>query len=513
MKSMRMLLVRACRAALPATLFCAFAASGWAQAPGAAESKAVPLSKVERKKRAPVSTEVLRVKLPKPVEATLSNGLTVLVLEDHRFPTVSVQLDIAGAGALQEPAELRGLAGVTAQMLREGTKTRSSKQVAEDVDKLGATLSASAGFGAGSTVLAASGLSDNLEEWFALLTDVLLNPTFPTDELAKLKVRRKAALLQQRAQPAFLADERFSRAVYGTHPAAAVSATPESLDAITPEALSQWHRERYAPQNAILGIAGDVHTADLIPKLEKWLAGWKKTDAKEQWPGSPAPASAKKIYLVDRPNSVQTTLAMGNIAIDRRDPDYVPMVVWDKVLGEGPGSRLFLNLREEKGYTYGVYSSFTARKYAGPWRAGGDLRTEVTESAMTEFVKELGRIREQKVPQAELEEAKRAVVSSFALSLEQPAELLGYAITRKIFGFPEDYWDTYPAKIMATTADDVQRVAGKYVNPETMQVVAVGDAARIKPVLEKFGPVEVYDTQGRPAAKPAAAPSPGGRER
>ena len=156
-----------------------------------------------------------------------------------------------------------------------------------------------------------------------------------------------------------------------------------------------------------------------------------------------------------------------------------------------------MNLREEKGYTYGVYSNFTALKYPGPWRAGGDVRTEVTDGAMTEFYREFRRIRDEKVPATELEEAKRALVASFALSLERPSELLGYAIIRKIYGFPPDYWDTYPAKITAVTAEDVQRVAQKYINPDSFQIVAVGDVSKIKPIMEKYGPVEVYDAEGK----------------
>jgi predicted Zn-dependent peptidase len=161
---------------------------------------------------------------------------------------------------------------------------------------------------------------------------------------------------------------------------------------------------------------------------------------------------------------------------------------------------LFLNLREEKGYTYGVYSDFSALRYPGPWRAGGSMRTEVTEAALTEFFNEFQRIREQKVATEEIEASKRAIVASFALSLEQPARVLGFAVTSKQYGFPADYWDTYPAKIMAVTADDIQRVARKYLNPETLQLVAVGDASKIKPVLERYGTVAVFDANGAPLA-------------
>jgi predicted Zn-dependent peptidase len=182
------------------------------------------------------------------------------------------------------------------------------------------------------------------------------------------------------------------------------------------------------------------------------------------------------------------------------------MVVLNQIFGAGPQSRLFLNLRENKGYTYGVYSSFTALKYAGPWRAGGDVRTSVTDGAMTEFLNEINRIRDQKVADADLDDAKHTVVASFALSLENPAQLLSYATITKLYGFPADYWDTYPAKIMAITADDVQRVAKKYMSPDTMQIVAVGDASKIKTAMEKYGQVEMYGVDGKPQAA-AAAPS------
>jgi len=460
------------------------------------EAIRTPQSKVERKNKAPVSREILKVKLPKPVEAKLANGLTVLILEDHRAPFVNLQLHIGGAGALFEPASAQGLASATAQMLREGTQTRSSIQIAEEIDRLGAALSAGASFGSPDAVLSASGLSDNFERWFAVALDVLLHPSFPADELEKMKQRLRAQLREQRSSSGFLLDERFYRAVYGDHPAAHVAPTEASIDALNREALLAWHRERYAPQNAILGIAGDVRAKELIARLEKQLAPWKATAAKEIWPRDPAAATEHRVFLVNRPNSVQTTLALGNIAIERRSPDYPAMVVMNHVIGGGASSRLFLNLREEKGYTYGVYSDFTALKYPGPWRAGGNLRTEVTEGALSEFFREIGRLRDERVPAAELEASKRAIVASFALSLEQPARVLGFAVTLKHYGLPADYWETYPAKIMAVTAEDVQRVARKYLDPSALQLVAVGDADRIKAILEPYGKVEVFDANG-----------------
>ncbi|HKY28897.1 MAG TPA: pitrilysin family protein [Pyrinomonadaceae bacterium] len=470
-----------------------------AQQPAPGQDKSEARSKVERKNKAPVSKDILRVKLPKPVETTLANGLTVLILEDRRFPVVTTSLQISGAGPIFEPADKPGLANITAQMLREGTKTRTSRQIAEEVDRIGATLFANSGYGSAAATLGASGLSDNFDQWFALLVDVLLNPMFPAEELTKLKGRIKTQLIQQRTQPGFLAEERFRHVIYGKHPASVFTTRAEVVDALTPEMLAEWHRRVYVPQNAILGIAGDVNAKEVMAKLNKWLGGWNKTDYKEALPPNPVRASEGKIFLIDRPNSVQSTVTMGNIAIDRRHADYIPVVVMNGIVGGGASARLFLNLREEKGYTYGVYSGFTALKYPGPWSAGGDVRTEVTEGAMTEFLKELNRIRDEKVPLAELEEQKRSIVAGFALSLESPSQLLNYEMTRKAYNLPADYWDTYPSKVMAVTADDVQRVARQYVDPKTQQVVIVGDASKIKPILEKFGTVALYTADGRVA--------------
>jgi len=456
-----------------------------------------PPSKVERKNRAPVSTAALRVRLPKPVEAKLANGLTVLVLEDHRLPNVFVQLHLRAAGALFEPPTMPGLASATAQMLREGTHKRTSKELAEELDRLGASAGAGASFGSVETVLTASGLSENFDLWFPLAVEILLEPSFPVAELNQLKERAKVQLRQQRASARFLAGERFNEAVFRTHPAAVVTATPESINALTPALLAQWHRQRYSPAASVLALAGDIYTPQLLPKLEQWFAGWKATQVSRSLPAHPAPAGVRKVYLVDRPNSVQTTLSIGNIALDRRSEDFVPMVVLNHLFGGGAASRLFLSLREEKGYTYGAYSSFTAAEYPGPWSAGADVRTEVTGEALTEILDQIKRLREIAVSETELAATKRSVIARFALALEQPARLLEFALTRKFYNLTDDYWEAYPDMIAAVTPEDIRRVAGKYLDPERMQIVAVGDGRKIKPVLEKFGALELYDSDGK----------------
>lgn len=472
-----------------------------AQVPDDPGSKAIPLSKVERKYKAPVSDEILRVRLPKPVEMTLPNGLTILVLEDHRLPLVTARFTILGAGALNDPTDVPGLANVAAAMLKEGTKTRTSKQIAEQSDELGATIGAQAPWGSETATFTASGLSDNAAQWIPLASDVLLNPSFPESEWTKLRQRMKVQLQQQRGTPNFLMQERFSRAVYGNHPASITSPTPEALDKITPAMLADWHSKRYLPENTLLGIAGDITPAE-VRKMFSPLDGWKAGAGKAALPAATKPASGRRIFLVDRPGSVQTEVEIGNIAISRLDPDYIPMVVMDRIVGGGASARLFMNLREVHGYTYGAYSMLVARRYAGPWVAQGSMRTDATAGAMTEFLNEINRIRDQPVPEKELEEVKGSIVASFALTLERPSEVLDYAIALKLYNLPADYWDTYPAKIMAITAEQVQRVARKYIVPDDLQIVAVGDAAKLKPVLDKYGKVEVFDANGQPEATP-----------
>jgi len=452
-------------------------------------------SDVARNNPAPVSSAVPQVKMARPVEEILDNGLILLILEDHRLPSVAVSISIGAAGPVFEPRNLPGLANTTADMLLAGTKNRTSRQIAEEIGNLSATISASSLFGSTAATLSASGLSDGFDKWFAVALDVLLNPNFPVDELNSLRQRSKVRLQQQRFMASAQATERLYGAIFGQHPGAVQSATTESLDAITPALLTKWHQNHYRPQNTIVGIVGDVRAHDLLPKLKTWLGGWQKSDLNIDLPPNPAPAAAKKIYLIHHADSAQATIIVGNIAVDRRSPDYIPMIVMNRVLGEGAASRLFLNLRERNGYAYVVYSQFTALAYPGPWLATIGVRTEVVGAAVGELLGEIRRINVEKVPDAELAERKRAAAARFALSLEQPDLLLSYSLTRLRYGFSADYWDTYTAKIMGVSADDVQRVARTYLNPDALQIVVVGDATRIKAALEKYGPVELSDAQ------------------
>lgn len=450
------------------------------------------------KGKAPVNKTVLKVRLPKAQETKLANGLRVILLEDHKVPTYTMQMVVLSGGLADKP-DYRGLASFTATLLREGTTKRSSKDIAEQTDALGATLASGSGFANITSTVTASGLVENMDQTLDIFADVVRNPTFPQTEVDKYKARTLAQLQQQRAIPQFLAQERFSRAIYGDHPASLIAPPIDSIKRIGSKDLADFHSVHYRPNNAILAIVGDVTLKEVLPKIEKAFADWQKGDVPAtEIPVAPAQAGSR-IFLIDRPGSVQTVLQLGNLGIERNSPDYFSLLLADRILGGGPAARLFLNLREDKGYTYGAYSNFGGSKFRGTWVSSSEVRTDVTEGAMKEFMYELKRLREEKVSAEELDNAKRAIVGSFALSLEQPQFLLQNIITQKLYDLPADYWDAYPQKVAAITAEDIQNVAQKYVDLDHLQIVAVGDASKARDVLAKYGKVEVYDAEGKPA--------------
>lgn len=462
-----------------------------------AQGKSEPISKVVRLNRAPVNKEVLKVELPKPAVVKLPNGLTVLLLENHKLPTVAFTLWIR-PGQLADPDNLPGLASFTADMLKEGTQRRTSEQIANEVDSLGASLDAGSRFGASYTSVSASGLVDSAPQILDLMSDVVLHPTFPADELAKYKQRALADLEQNISDPGFLAQQAFRKAVYGEAPLSVASATKDSIQNVTSGDLKRFHNAHYLPGNSILGATGDFKTDEMRAMIEKYFGGWAGgAEHAASLPKTEA-AQASKITLVDRPASVQTYIIGGDRGIRRADPEFYSLTVMNRILGGGPQARLFLDLREVHGYTYGAYSNFTAEVYRGHWAASSPVRTPVTDGAMTQFMYEFKKINDEPVPDDELNESKRAIVASFALSLEQPQQILNAWLTVKEFGLPMDYWDKYPDHISAVTASDVQSAGKKFVDLSHLQWVCVGDRKQIESVLKKYGPVTVVDATGKP---------------
>jgi len=465
-------------------------------APGQAPQQAPSsLSGVVRLNRAPVSNEILRVKFPRPSEARLKNGMSVMVLEDHRTPSFSMTILIR-ASSLQEPPELAGVvADATAYLLRQGTKTRDARQIAETLAELGGSLSASAGHRGVSVSI--SGLTDNLDELLELLADVLLNPAFPQSELDNLVRRQLSSLQAMRAQPAFLANERLYAILYPNDARKITAPSAEALKRLSRQHVVQYYNANYKPAGGMIGIAGDITLKEMLPRLEKLLGGWQ--GAPPPLPKLPLepPIRERRVALIDRPNSVQTYLMVANRAIGRRDPDYIACTLLNQVLGSGPASRLFRNIREEKGYTYGISSGFSATWYYNDFGASTSVRTEVTEAALNEILKEFRDVRERLAPADELDGARRALVGSFARSLESTAGVLSRAMELKDYGLPADYWDRFPEQIMKLSPERVREAARKYVPVDNIQIVAVGDASKIREPLKKFGPVEEYSSEGK----------------
>jgi len=451
---------------------------------------------VQLKNKAPVSNDILRVTFRRPAEIRLNNGMALMLVEEHRSPTIQVTIDVP-ASSLLDPEGVP-LSGATTALMRLGTKTRDARAIAETLAALGASIN----FGIGDRYASArvTTLSENLDTVMDLVADVLFNPTFPQDELDKWKNQQLSTLQQIRAQPEFLATERFAQAMYPDDRRSFVGPTAAGVNSITREMLVEHYTRAFRPENGRVTVVGDVTAQSMTPKLEKLLAGWKGAGTAPPTLPLPAATHGKRIVLVNRPNSVQTAFYVGNHAIDRLSPDYIPVQVLNRILGGGPSSRLFRNIREEKGYTYGISSGFSASRYMNHFAAQTSVRTEVTADALRELLKEFADIRNRPVPADELENAKRALVASFALNTESAGSAMSLATQVKDYGFPADYWDTYPQKIAAVTAADVQRVAQQYIPLDDIVIVAVGDTTKIKSELAEFGTIEEWDAEGKRAA-------------
>jgi len=442
----------------------------------------------EHLNRAPVSRETLTVKLPEASPVKLSNGVTVLAIEDNRLPIALVRFQIEDAGTIYSPHP--GVAEFTAQMLLEGSAGRSGKQLAEEASRLGTTFSSNSVPGAEAAVVEGSGLTGRFPEWLELLTGVVLHPTFPADEFNGLRQQFLTRIRLRATQPGSMAFDLMQRIVYGSHPAAIMLPPAQALTSLTPEMLATWHRERYAPAKIVVLCIGRVTPVSFAGRIEKLLGAWKTTEVNPAPLPLPQPASARRIVLVDRPGAAQTELVVGSLLFDRRDPDFIPMTVLNAVLGSGINSRLFRILRSEKGYTNNVGSSASAVRYPGTWRISGGVRTDATAESLAIILEQLRQLCDEPIPAEELDAAKSGEIGRFALNLEQPLQVITQSYLRHRYRFSADYWERYPGKVAAVTAADTQAVAQKYYDPSRAHIVAVGDAARIRPALEKLGKIE-----------------------
>ena len=439
---------------------------------------------------APLAVEPPSVNVTKPAQFTLANGLSVLVVENHRLPQVLMSVSVIGAGPVYDTAGTVGLAALTADMLPDGTTTRTGRQIADQIEEAGAAMLTSAANGAPAATVQISGLSDNFEEWLPIVADVVQNPRFPSDELNARRKRMGASVQMQHSSPKFLAQEQLALAVFGSHPASRLAPSAEALDRMDAAVLKQWHRERFVPQNATVAIVGDVDAGRVRKLLEQHFGKWVRTEFAPPALSTPAPPADRAILMLDRPGSSQAVIMVGGLAVDRRSPDYPALLVLDRILGGEPASRLGFLLRQTKGYAYEAQSTLSTNTYAGSWRAWADVRTGVFEPALSDLLGEVQRMSAESVSDVELQRAKRSLVATFAVSLEQPSQVLSLWVQAKRNDFSDDYWDSFPQKLSAVSATEVLQVARKYYDPARFQLVVIGDGAVVSPSLAKLGPVK-----------------------
>jgi zinc protease len=447
--------------------------------------------------------------IPTSRETTLRNGLSLVVVEDNRLPLISYRLAFRVGGAF-DPPDLPGLTDLLAGLLPEGTESKTSKQIADEIARMGASLSA--GATSDYTIVAASTLSQFNEAVLALLAEVALEPSFPENEVSLAKQNTKESLRQQRAQPSFLASEMVARVMFGNHPYSVVAPTPESIDRSSRDEFVKFHRSKLVPNNAVLIVVGDVRYDEVLRQAESLFSTWQRGE--EFVSNFPAPPvrTSRQAYLVDRPGSAQSNIVIANSGITRTSPDYFPMMLMHTVLGANASSRLFMNLREDKGYTYGAYSTLDARRTAGTFRVTAEVRTPVTGDSLKEFFYELNRIRSEPVAEKELADAKSYLTGVFPIRLETQEGLTDQLVQIKMLNLPNDYLQMYRDRVQAVTTEEIQRVALEYVKPDEAALIVVGDGAQVldqmKPYCED---IEVYNTAGRrKSAEASSATDPVG---
>lgn len=422
-------------------------------------------------------------------QVTLPNGLKVFVIEDERKPTVTFRLLIKSGSAFD--GAKTGLAGFVAGLLNRGTAKRDAATFAKEVDFIGGELEAVAG--PDSIAVATSGLTKYTPQLIDLFTDAVLNPAFPQEQLAREQRKALSQLMAEKQEPEALAAKLTGKIIYGSHPYGAYR-TPETVKSVTRDDLVAFHKAHFLPNNASLAIVGDVKADTILPLVEKALGGWAKGEA----PQIQAPAVPKleglNVHLVDRPGSVQSNIVIAEPGPKRSDPNVPELNVLNSTLGGGFSGRLFQNLREQHGWTYGAYSAFDMRKLGGSFQATAETRNEVTQPAVAETLKEMERLRQIPVPDAELELQREYNVGNYLLSLENAGRTAQRVQDIDLYGLPADFYKTYAKRMATVTPAQTEELAKKYLETKDAAIIVVGEAKDVKPELEKLGKVTVYDT-------------------
>jgi zinc protease len=419
--------------------------------------------------------------------------MQVILAESRTFPKISAQLAFRSGNAVVAQ-RAPGLAEMTATVVRTGTASRSSRQIEEDLRRMGGDLGSHAG--ADTTAITVSGLAEFSEGLLGLVADLARNASFPAEEFERERRRKIESLRVERATPGFLAGERLRHVLFGHNPYAIFAPTEEQIAAYNGEQLEDFYRRYYSPANALLLAVGDFSTDQLLEQIEKIFGSWKSPEPESLPAPVPPRPSGRHVHLVHLPGSVQTQVLVGNLAITRRDPDWYRLVLANSIYGGAFHSRLVINIREQKGYTYSPRSGVTPLRQHGFFSVQAAVRNEVAAATLSEIFYEMDRMRSLPVTPEELDSARSYLSGVFSLGVATQDGLLSQLSSLYLDRLPEDYLETYREKIRALTADDVLAAARRHFDSPDAQIVLVGDRDQIAAQAALFGRVTNYDAAG-----------------
>ncbi|HET7436735.1 MAG TPA: pitrilysin family protein [Thermoanaerobaculia bacterium] len=448
---------------------------------------------------APAPTEPRPYHFPQITRATLDNGLRVLIAENHNAPLLSLRA-LVRSGADHDTLKNAGLASIVADLLDEGAGSRDAIQLAEDVGILGGALGTGADWDA--SYISLDVLSRNAEPAASIFADVTARATMPEDGLERVRAERINELLQQRDEPATIAGKRFANLLYGTGSYGnSVAGNAESVAALMLDDVRRFYEQHYIPNNSSVVVAGDIDPARALELVKSTLGSWERREEPPRPTVSPRAVEHSRVYLVDRPQAVQSEIRIGHIGVPRSCEDYFAISVMNAILGGVFNSRINLNLREKHGYTYGARSTFAFRRQTGPFVVAAPVRNEVTRESVSEVLAELRRIRTGDIEARELDDTKSYLMGVFPATVQTASDIAGRLMDIELYGLPEDYFDHYRENINAITADAIVAAAQKYIDPERTLIVVVGNAKEIREPLAGLGyPLHEVDIDGNAVA-------------
>jgi zinc protease len=441
----------------------------------------------------PALTGERAVNWPKRTRTQLPNGLQIVLAEAHSIPKFHGELYFR-AGEAQVSDRTVGLAEMTATVVRTGTTKRTSRQIEEDLRRLGADLGTSAG--QDTSAISFAGLSEFAEPLLQLVNELAREASFPEAEFERERRQKLEEVKLERTSPGFLAGERLRKVLFGAHPYARISPSEAQVAAYKREDLEAVHREIYTPENALLMLVGDFDPQAVLKSIEKIFGDWtgKKATTKES--AALPQLRGRRVFLVHNPGSVQTQILAGCHAITRKHPDWIRLGLTNSLYGGAFNSRLVMNIREDKGYTYSPRSGVTPFRQHGYFSVSAAVRNDVVAASLTEIFYEIDKLRSLPVPDAELADAQNYLSGVFSMGLATQEGLLSQFSTVELNELPQDYLETYRDKVRALTPGDLLATARKYLDSANMQIVVVGDRTEIEEQARLYGDPELYDAQG-----------------